>query len=892
MNAQVGYFPDEKIISYTATNKSLKEVLVDLSLKTDVNISFNERQIAQFQDITIIEHSKTFGYVLDKSLAGTDLIYKVIDDQIVIVRNYTEFSEDTDFITLSGYITDAKSSESLINANIYLPDYGQGTVSNEYGFYSLKIPKQKDIRIVASYTGFDSVVIDSSFVNDQGFDLELNRSHELAEVVITDQIVTVTPDGDSLLTIRNVDPVHMLEVLTSREFNSLISIGGESDIVKRVQFSSGVNSGVDGFGGLFVRGGSKDQNLVLLDGVPIYNMDHAFGIYSIFNSEVIKKAKLYKSGIPARYEGRLSSVLDIRTREGNRNGTSGNLTLGLFTAKASLEGPLRDGKGAYLVSFRRSIIDPWVDLLANFINEQNAANFADRTRTLFVFNDFNIKFNWDLNSKNRLYLSGYSGRDRFRRIAFTGLRGVDEQTSEDNIDWEWGNRLAILRLNSQLSNSLFLNTSLYYNRYRINSFDLNRFQRFDEEGDFDFEEYNLGYFDSSINDIGLKFDFDYVPNGSSYIKFGLSFVNHSFNPRLQFFSTFVSAIDLFPPNAIINKNIIENNPDFEQIDIKGNEITAYFEDEIEINSNLKINAGINANLILTEGTTYFNPQPRLSISTKGYPVNFFGSFGFYAQYVQALTNSGIGIPADLWLPSTDELSPQRSRISSIGLSTQTKKGFYFETELFYKRFNDIVAFNEGSIFNITQDTDWEAQIPKGNGEAYGIEFNFKQTVGKTNWFANYTFSRTTREFESINNGIAFPARFDIPHSIKIALNHNFSSRLVGTINWVYASGSRLTVPTEFIEIPLPNGNTITSLIFGEKNNQQLPDYHKLDIGISHNKNISVGEQKWTFGLTNVYNRQNPFITDIVRDLSNVQVFDIQTISIFPILPSISYSLTF
>jgi len=886
---QAGYFPDERIISYSKTNSPLKEILIELSLKTDVNISFNERQVNKYQNITVVEHSKSLGFVLTKALDKTDLKYKLISDQIVIVRDFEDISKNQELITISGYITDTNSSEKLINATVYLPDYGIGTITNEYGFYSLNVPK-KDVRVVVSYLGYDPYVVDQNFEKNQDLDINLSASVELEEVVITDQITTVTPGGDSLITSRQVNNINMLEILTNREIESMITMGGESDLIKRAQFSSGIHAGVDGFGGMFVRGGGKDQNLVLLDGIPIYNADHAFGIYSIFNTEVVKKAKLYKSGIPARYEGRLSSVLDIRTKDGNKNELAGNVTVGLLTAKASFEGPISKGKSSFLVSYRRSTIDPWIDVLADFIDERNEGGEKDRAETKFAFYDFNAKLNFKLSNKHRLYFSAYKGDDLFSRFTNVGDPLEDAKTSEDNIDWKWGNELAVVRLNSQLSNNMFLNTSVFYNNYNINSFDLNRFKNYDDEGDFLDEEHNFGFFDSNILDLGVKLDFDLVPSSSHFIKFGVSATRHEFRPRLLFYSTFVTNTGFVEPNTPITKGSV--NEAVEETTISGDEILIYVEDEIELNRNLTLNVGINNSIILTPLKTYINPQPRISLKGQGKPINLFGSIGFYSQFVQALTNSGIGVPADLWLPTTSKLSPQKSYIFSAGFSSQSKKGTYFETELFYKKFIDIVAFNEGGIFNISQNSNWEESIPKGEGEAYGAEFNLKKTSGKTNWFANYTYSRTTRKFAEFNNGSSFPARYDTPHAVKLAIIHNFTPRFSCAINWIYSSGTRVTTPTEFIEVPLPNGTTDFILIYREKNNFKLPDYHKLDIGFTYTKLKHWGSYKFTFGATNVYNRQNPVITDIVRNSVDERLYDFQFISLFPVLPSLSYSISF
>ena len=881
---QQGVFPDERIISYTAVNKSLKKVLIDLSLKTSVNISFNERQINRFQSVTVVQRGTPLGKIINEALRYTDLEYKLIDKQIVISKRVKD-ATGRDVITLSGYVEDVKSSERLVNANIVLPEYKLGSISNEFGFFSLSIPKGEQ-RVNFSYLGYTSYELVAEFHKDTTLLIQLDPSHHLSEVLITDRITVLEIQGDSIVETKTTSSRELFETMSNREIESLVGIGGESDVYNLTQYKSGVNAGIDGFGGLYIRGGSKDQNLVLLDGIPIYNSDHALGIFSIFNSDVIKNAKLYKSGIPAHYEGRLSSVLDIRTKEGNKQEYETNLNLGLFTGKASFEGPIQKGKSSFILSLRRSYVDPWIDALADHI----AKNSDNESETQYYFYDLNLKMNFELNKRNTFYVSFYRGRDAFFRNSLSGDAEILNQTSENVVDWDWGNELFVTGLNSQISNKAFLNASLYLNRYDFKSLDLDRYREFNGEPEFKSEEYSFGLFNSNIRDIGAKINIDYRPSNKHYIKTGLSYIDHNFSPGLLFYSTFVTNELLFPPNSEITKSLLDTQLD--ELNIHGSELNFYLEDEITPNNDLRINLGILNALILTEDKAYIRPQPRISIDNRFGKINAFMAVGWISQYIQALTNSGLGFPADLWLPSTNKLAPQSSFNTNLGLRANLKE-FEVKTEVYYRKLSNVVAFNEGGIFNISQDVNnWEDQIPKGSGEAYGWEFELKKVMGKSNWFLNYTLAKSTRQFEGVNQGLSFPARYDRRHSFKLAWFYRINNNLNFTANWVYASGNKVTLPTGFVEVPLPDQTVDLRLIYEEKNNYTLSAYHKLDVSLDYNKQTSWGEHRFRFGVTNIYNRKNPFYIDIVRDLDHAFKYTTKEFTLFPIMPSISYGVSF
>jgi hypothetical protein len=1021
--------PDEKIISFRATDMALKDALNLLALKTDVNISYNNTDIPTDSLITIVVYSKPLGRVIDQLLQGTYGKYQLVKNQIAIYdyRNEKDFSSNNssntgknnressvngnnsisgnaiskeqnsnnqsgntintgegsngneeesnnskngnvgstnnaessnekvgsgsdgqisgtengnnskigtavignesknsesnvsgenknnskssngdnsdsstntnsnskneigssketnsarksrELITISGYLIDENSGEKLVYGNVALSDYTKGTISNEYGFYSFTLPKDS-LAIEFSYLGYESVSINDYFTRDTVININLSSEVLLNEILITDT------------RLKNVDQLELdqyeissVDVLPFDKINSLVSLGGEPDVIRLAHMMPGVNTGADGFGGMNIRGGTIDQNLILFDGVPIYNANHGLGIFSIFNTSTIKSAKLYKGAFPARFEGRLSSVLDIRTREGNKKKLSGDLSIGLLTAKATIEGPIgKSGENSFLFSARRTFIDPWINATAEFLNESNSR----RGSTSYRFYDLNGKIDLALNSKNRLFISYYKGNDSFENEASVELTEDGVTFTESNLDdWDWGNDVAVVRVNTEVSNKFFLNTSLYYTKYNFDSFGKDRFKEI-ENNEIIADSYLAGIFNSNIEDLGLRFDMDYIPRPEHYLKIGFAAIRHKFSPNLVFVTTIDDFVD---KEEVITKDAVEARGQGPQIN--GTELQLYIEDEIKLSSRTKVNVGLHNSAIITENKTFFFPQPRISFLSNRNRYYLKGSLSFMSQYLQLLTNSGLGVPADLWLPSTEKLNPQKGWIATLGFGKKIKSGSIM-TELFYKGMNDIIAFNEGGIFNITEDSDWEEFIPKGSGQAYGAEFSYNKDVGRTTWFANYTLSWSNRQFDDINNGVTFAARYDRRHSFKISLIHRISNFSEFTFNWTYASGNRVTVPRRFAEVPLPDGRVDLRLIYEEKNNFQLPDYHRLDLGINFYSTKKWGRQKFSLGVFNAYNRRNPYFVDIVRDETQLRSFTFKQFNILPILPSLSYNLSF
>jgi len=875
--------PSDKIISYKCVQKPLKQILNEITEQTDVNISYSDNVLPTDSLITISIQSRPLSTMLLQIFKDSKFTYENQGSDIVILkepasvdRSPTEIEKseeiDGEQITISGKIEDLRSLERLVYANIVLDDRSKGTISNEFGFYSFTIPKgTKGVNF--TYLGYNTFRFEGPITNDTTLNIKLDPEILLNEVLIVDKRIMKNKE-------RNFGSI---DILPLDKIQSIVSLGGESDIRRLAYLMPGVTTGGDGIGGMNVRGGSVDQNLILFDGVPVYNANHALGIFSVFNSNTIKSAKLYKGGFPARFGGRLSSVLDVRTRDGNKKELAGNVSIGLLTMKATLEGPIVKEKSSFIVSARRTFLDPWIKAGSEFLNENNNREGT----TNYRFYDWNAKVDFSISDKTQLLFSYLSGGDKFNNesIRETG-NGSTLFTDEKETNWDWGNNVGVVQLNSEISSKAFLNLNAYYSDYKFDSFDLNRFRDFTGSV-VENDVYNAGIYRSSVQDVGVRLNLDYIPNNTNTFKIGVGLVRHRFAPRLFF----VSTIDRFVNgDEELTKNKLESELDGPET--TGYDLQSYVEDEIKINSSTRLNLGFHSSYIKTDNSTFFLPQPRANLLIGTGSKYFNTSVSYTSQYLHLLSNSGLGVPADLWLPSTDRLTPQTGIVYSAGVGSTVNDDKDLKLDFFYKKMKNIIAFNQSGIFTLTSMNNWENSIPQGTGRAYGTELSFNKSVGKFNWFTNYTLSWSYRQFAELNDGKEFFARYDRRNSLKISTIYHINSNAEFTFNWIFASGNRVTQPIGFREEPLENGTIDLLLIYGDKNNVQLDAFHRLDLGFNLYNKYSWGRQKISIGVFNAYNRKNPYFIDIERDMSDESNYVFKKYTILPILPSVSYNLSF
>ncbi len=783
-------------------------------------------------------------------------------------------------------MTDKSTGEKLLGANIFEKKSAQGNVSNTYGFYSLTLPAG-EIELEISYIGYANQVMSFDLKRDTTIDFNLGSSVELETVVV---------EAEKLYRIEEDAQMSKMEIPVE-QLKKIPALLGENDVMKALQLLPGVQSGGEGQSGLYVRGGSPDQNLVLLDGVPVYNVSHVLGIFSVFNADAIKNVTLTKGGFPARYGGRLSSVLEINMKEGNMKEFHGEGSIGTISSKLTLEGPIIKDKMSFIVSGRRT----YLDLLAKpFIALANNANqnqgFDERFGIRLFFYDLNAKLNYKINDKHRLYLSGYSGADVFG-VNYESKFGDSSETFSGGLDW--GNLISSLRWNYKISNKLFANTTLNYSNYNIDIPTTFESSTTEEINGMTFEETESASINyrSGIRDFSGKIDFDFIPNPSNYIRFGTNIIHHTYTPGVV---SFRANFDDANIDTLLGNNVVES--------IEG---SIYVEDEITL-GRLKANVGLHASLFNVEDVTYSSLQPRLGLRyllPNGIALK--GSFSTMTQYINLLTSEALSLPTDLWVPSTERVKPQQSWQTAIGIAKTFNDKYEFSVEGYYKEMNNVISFKEGSSFAFGLQDDWQDKVTQGTGESYGVELFLQKKRGKTTGWIGYTLSWNNRTFEEINGGNTFPFRYDRRHDLSIVAIHKFNDRVSLSGSWVFGTGNAFTLPRFAYPIEQVtnsftdyNGQTITNTFtddvqsLGAKNSFRMTNFHRLDLSLELTKQKKRVLRTWVFGVYNAYYHSNPyFVLPRTRQTSdangnrvNERVFS--EISILPIIPSISYKIKF
>jgi outer membrane cobalamin receptor len=783
---------------------------------------------------------------------------------------WVSFASVSQNATISGYVKDSETGETLIGANIYELKTGTGTIANEYGYYSFTLPKDS-VHLRVSYIGFGAM--DYHIKLDKNIKLNINLSpdNKLDEVVVS---ATKNQVKRTQMSVVNI-PMQKVKALPV--------FLGEQDIIKTIQLFPGVQSGSEGSSGLYVRGGGPDQNLILLDGVPIYNASHLFGFFSIFNADAVNNATLIKGGFPARYGGRLSSVIDISMKEGNMKKFSGEGSIGLIASKLTLEGPIIKDKTSFIVSGRRTYIDilsrPFV-AMAN--KRQNTdPNSDDKNTGGYYFWDLNAKVNHTFSPTSRLYLSGYYGLDKFynkNKSSYTDNGTENKYESEGAL--KWGNAIAALRWNKVIHPKLFLNATATYSQYKFGvGFDDKYTQN---AADTSYSTHYKSEYDSGIRDWTGKFDFSYNPNYNHSIRFGGGNTYH----------TFIPGVNQFDYSENSNTSIDTTFGSQKQY---SHEHWLYVEDDWKITGRLKVNVGIHLSGFLAKETWYFSPQPRIStrfLITEKTSVK--ASYSRMTQYLHLLTNPTVGLPTDLWVPATDRIAPEYSDQVALGFAQSLRKGYQFSIEGYYKEMSNLIAYSEGSSF-VGSSRDWQDMVTVGNGNSYGMEVLLEKKIGKTTGWIGYTLSWTNRQFDDLNFGKEYPYIYDRRHDIGIAITHKFSEKVDVGIVWVYGSGYATTLAMQTYN-GIGNGYSggINSLVpiehIEERNDYRMPSYHRLDLGVNFHKKKKHYTRTWSLGLYNAYSRQNPFY--LYYDYNDQGEKGLYQISLFPIIPSISYKMKF
>lgn len=754
--------------------------------------------------------------------------------------------------TLKGYIRDGRTGESLIGANVFnLDDASLGSSSNNYGFYSLTLP-EGTYRIGVNYLGYQDQVFEVKFDKDLELNIEMSEGVTLQEVVVS---------AEKQERKKNVESTQMGTVtLPIENIKKLPAVFGEVDILKTLQLLPGVMSSGEGTSGFYVRGGGPDQNLVLLDEAVVYNTGHLLGFFSVFNSDAIKSTTLIKGGMPAQYGGRLSSVLDVQMKEGNMKEFSAEGGIGIISSRLTVQGPIKKEKTSFMVSGRRTYIGDIV---------QAALKGGSFEGSNYYFYDLNLKVNHKFSDKDRLYLSGYFGRD---------VLLFNQPTRDFFFKLPYGNATGTIRWNHVFNNKLFFNLSAIYNDYK---FEFNGGQ-----ADFNFKLF------SGIKDYNLKLDFDYFMNPTHTIKFGTNYTYHTLTPNTASASTpEVEFSTTFKPKY-------------------ANEVSFYALDDIKVSNKLGVNLGMRFAIFSQVGPytskltgeefgrfenakTYTGIEPRLGFKyNTSANSSVKGGITFTNQFLHLVSNSSSTLPADIWVPSTEIVKPQKGIQYAVGYFQNFKDDDYeTSVEVYYRDLRNQIDYADDYVNDITKEV--EDAFVFGKGRAYGAEFFVKKSTGKLNGWIGYTLSRTERSFDRIENGRWYPAVYDRTHDLSIVANYELTKKLeIGAI-FIYGTGKLFTPINGFFFV-----EQNLNLFYGPRNSQRLDAYLRMDVSLTYTPS---GKQKkkwkgsWNLSFYNVYNRKNPYFInyDISTDFEKgTTTIEGSKITIFPIIPSLSYNFKF
>jgi hypothetical protein len=757
-------------------------------------------------------------------------------------------------VSLSGYMRDARTGETIIAGTVFIKEANQGGQSNNYGFYSVSVPAGK-YTVIYSYVGYTPLIKEMDLTSSLSFNAEMASATELSEVKVTTQRKD-----------ENVKSTDMGTVTLSMErVKTLPVIFGEVDLLKTLQLLPGVQSAGEGNSGFYVRGGGPDQNLVLLDDAVIYNTGHLFGFFSVFNSDAIKDVTLIKGGPGANYGGRLSSVVDVYMKEGNMKEYHAEGGIGLIASRLSLQGPIKKDKGSFIVSARRT----YIDVLAR--------PFSARLKNSgYYFYDLNLKANYRLGKNDRIYLSGYMGVDKFQYTSENG---------HFKADIPWGNKTGTFRWNHQFSDKIFANTTLVYNDYNF-------------ESNFNQNAFSIKLA-SGIKDYNAKTDFDYYSSFNHHFKAGLIYTHHTFTPNQ--ISGRVDTVVLQPNNALIKY---------------AHEAGAYILDDFEPTKWWKINLGVRYSWFQQVGPYmgYNFNAAGTPIDTvkfgKNKPVKTFAgweprfnmrfalnenssiktSIAKTYQYLHLVSNNGSTLPTDVWVPSSYIVKPQEAWQYSTGyFQNFLDNKIEASIEVYYKEMKNQIQYKDGYTPSLS---DPELSYVFGSGRAYGTELFINKTQGKFTGWIGYTLSWTTQTFPQLNNGETFPAKYDRRHDVSVVGTYVFNKKWTTSAVFIYGSGNAITLPTSYYFI---NGQIQEQ--FSKINAYRIPAYHRLDVSATYTPQHIKPRRwqgSWTLSIYNVYDHHNPYFlyVDVQGAIPNPVKIIAYEVYILPIIPSLTYNFKF
>jgi hypothetical protein len=760
-------------------------------------------------------------------------------------------------VTINGYIKDSDTGEGLIGATCYVPEMQNGTVTNQYGFYSITLPEGTH-KINFSFIGYETQSLDINIQQDTVLDIYLSEE----TMQLGDVVVTATRKD------RNVESIEMsMEKLPVKLVKKLPSFMGEVDVLKTITLLPGIQNGGEGSSGLYVRGGGPDENLLILDEAPVYNASHLMGFFSVFNSDAIKDIQVYKGGIPAEYGGKASSVIDITMNDGNSKEFRGQAGIGNISSRLMFEGPIIKDKWSFIVSGRRT----YADVVGRMIGIEELKG------NKLYFYDLNLKTNIQFSHKDRLFISAYTGDDNFKL--------------GESIYMRWGNITGTARWNHIFNGKLFSNTSIIYSKY----------------------DYNLGVpgnsadqfdWNSQVVDFNFKEDFSWFLNVNNEVKFGLNIIKHHFEPGNinANENSFFQSLKLTNYNAIDGALYASNEQKIGRIlTLKyGLRVSAFQQiGEGKVREYLNPEEP-NADEVINEksykkgeriGTAYFNFEPRFSVKLSvSDNSSIKASYNRMAQNLHLISNTNSPTPLDIWLPTNKYIKPL--------ISNQVAAGYFWNfrqntietsVEAYYKKMQNVLDYKDGAELFLNEDL--ETELLTGNGYSYGLEFLVKKQEGKISGWMSYTLSKSMREIPGINDGKAYPSTYDRTHDLSLVLNYEVSQNISLSANWVFSTGNPATFPVAKYDV---QDNTI--FYYSKRNGNRIPDYHRLDLSANFNSKKNEHrkvKRTWNVSLYNVYARRNAYSIYFRQNEDNPSVIEATRLSIIgTIIPSVTYNITF
>jgi len=860
---QACFAQDKQSDTYTFDLKasSLKEALAEISKQTDYDFSYRESLIKNRKVKAFSFQKVSLSEIMKQVLRGTKLNYLIKGKNIIL-----SLRTDLAYYTISGIISEKGSGESLIGATLVCSEETKGTVSNNYGFYSLTLP-EGTCSIKASFIGFEKFEKQLELNQNIRLDIELgSKSSSIGEVVVQARRKDASVEDVSMST----------QEMGIETIQAMPALLGETDVMKSLQMLPGVQSSGDASANLNVRGGTYDQNLILLDDAPIYNPSHALGFFSVFNPDAIKNVEIYKGGMPAQYGDRLSSVVDIRMKDGNMEEFHGAASIGTIASRLSLEGPIKKNKASFMLSGRYSYAGKTADNFAKLadnigILKKELDNYREGNDISFY--DLNLKMNYKINENNRLFLSAYTGRDQFY------FRLLDEKSSMD-----WGNITSSLRWNHIFNERLFSNTTLVFSNFDYSYYIKDDIRNFE--------------WSSDLQEFDVKTDFDYFLNPSNHMKFGFSVNYHRIQP---------GEIAPRSANSITKAYKMDENTSIEP--------AVYFSHHIDFSENFSLQYGLRYSAFANMGdgvvydyatenreqivgsTTYkkgevqsffHGLEPRLNMRYKLNGVQSIkASYTRTRQYLHLLSSSSLGLPTDVWYPVNKHIKPQIADQFALGYFRNFDDNKWVTSvETYYKQMSNQIDFKDHAELFLNSQV--EQEILSGDGWAYGAEFMVKKEFGRLKGWLAYTWSKTERKIDGINQGKAYPTRYDKRHDLSAFLNFKLNDRMTLSSNFVYSTGGAVTAAKGSFDY-----QGVLFNHYSERNGYRLPNYHRMDLSlVLKGKQKKNWESEWVFAIYNVYNRHNAYSVYTKQDEQDLSTNQSYLIYMFGAVPSISYNIKF